>query len=170
MEFARSSTLLAGLLAGQLLVLSAPAAVLSPAAGSVTGSAAVNPDAKASTSYGRSAFDATNQQREKRDHKTLAANACLRKYAVRQARKMANREDIWHQDLQRILADCHMSWVGENVAAGFSSGRTVVNDGWMKSPDHRENLLDRKFRLMKVAARKGDDGRWYAAQVLGKRA
>ena len=58
-------------------------------------------------------------------------------HAVRQARKMADREEIWHQDL--------------------------------KSPDHRETLLDRKFRLMKVAARKGDDGRWYAAQVLGKR-
>ncbi len=164
MKLSRLSSVLAGLLAGQLLVLSAPAG------GSVTGSSAVSPDGKASTSYGRTAFDTTNKQRVKHDRKTLAANACLRKYAVAQARKMANREEIWHQDLQKILADCQLSWVGENVAAGFSTGRSVVNDGWMKSPLHRENLLDGKFRLMKVAARKGDDGRWYAAQVLGKRA
>ncbi len=164
MKLARTSTLLAGLLAGLLLVLSAPAG------GSVTGSAAVDQDPKPAMSYGRTAFDATNHEREMRDRKTLATNNCLHKYAVRQARKMAEREEIWHQDLQRILADCHVSWVGENVAAGFPSGRSVVNDGWMKSPDHRENILARKFRLVEVAARKGDDDRWYAAQVFGKRA
>ena len=124
----------------------------------------------AAWSYGDRAFDTTNHQRAKRDRKVLAPNACLRKYAVRQARKMADRQEIWHQDLQKILADCDMSWVGENVAAGFDSGRAVVNDGWMESPSTRENLLARKFRLMTVAARKGDDGRWYAAQVFGKRA
>ena len=169
---ARPTAWLAGLLAGQLLVLSGPATATTPASatGSAAGAPATEQGASASTSYGRTAFDATNQQRVKRDRRELKPNACLRKYAVRQARKMANRERIWHQDLQKVLTDCDMSWVGENVAAGFPSGRTVVNDGWMESRSHRENLLARKFRLMKVAARRGDDGRWYAAQVLGKRA
>lgn len=163
MKLARPTMLRAGLLAGQLLVLSAPTS------GAVT-PAALNTVVKASTSYGRSAFDATNHQRERRDRRKLAPNACLRKYAVRQARKMAGGERIWHQDLQRILGDCNLSWVGENVAAGFPSGRSVVDDGWMKSPDHRANLLARKFRMMQVVARKGADGRWYVSQVFGKRA
>lgn len=167
MKLARSSTVLAGLLAGQLLVLSAPVTLTAPASASVaTSKTSVF---AAASSYGRSAFDTTNQQRAKRDRKQLGRNTCLRKYAVRQARKMANLEEIWHQDLGAILRDCDMSWVGENVAAGFSSGRAVVNDGWMESPTHRENLLAKKFRLMTVSARQGDDGRWYAAQVFGKR-
>ena len=168
MKLARPSTLIAGLLAGQLLLLSTPVALTSPASGAVTPSG--TSVSAAASSYGDRAFDTTNQQRAKRDRKVLSPNACLRKYAVRQARKMADRQEIWHQDLQKVLADCDMSWVGENVAAGFVSGRAVVNDGWMESPSHRENLLARKFRLMSVAARKGDDGRWYAAQVFGKRA
>ena len=171
MTRARPTALLATFMVGQLLVLAGPATTVTPAAATVVGpvAAATDQGASASTAYGQTAFDATNFQRVKRERRELKPNACLRKYAVRQARKMANRERIWHQDLQKVLADCHMSWVGENVAAGFPSGRTVVDDGWMESRSHRKNLLARKFRLMKVAARKGDDGRWYAAQVFGKR-
>ena len=35
---------------------------------------------------------------------------------------------------------------------------------------HRENILNREFRILGVAARKGDNGRWYAAQVFGRKA
>ena len=171
MTRARHTTVLAGLLAGQLLALSGPGTMTTPASATVSGAGPVPTelDTAAASIYGSSAFDATNEQRVKRDRRTLRPNVCLRKYAARQAQRMANQERIWHQDLQRILADCHMRWVGENVAAGFPSGRTVVDDGWMESRSHRENLLARKFRLMKVVARKGDDGRWYAAQVFGTR-
>lgn len=163
--------MLAGLLAGQLLALAGATTMTAPASAtaSASGASAVGSGPSAASAYGSTAFDATNDQRVKRERRALRANACLRKYAVRQARRMANREEIWHQDLQRVLADCNMRRVGENVAAGFPSGRTVVNDGWMESRSHRVNLLERRFRLMKVAARKGDDGRWYAAQVFGKR-
>ena len=167
MKLARVSTLLTGLVAGHLLLLSAPVALTAPASGSVTRPG--RPSRRLASSYGDRAFDTTNRQRAKRDRRVLGPHACLRKYAVRQARKMADRQEIGQQDLQKVLADCHMSWVGENVAAGFHTGRAVVNDGWMDSPSHRENLLAKKFRLMTVAARKGDDGRWYAAQVFGKR-
>jgi uncharacterized protein YkwD len=60
--------------------------------------------------------------------------------------------------------------VGENVAYGYPNGRSVVNDGWMRSPGHRANILNPDFRLMGIGARKGHDGRWYVAQVLGRKA
>jgi len=63
-----------------------------------------------------------------------------------------------------------MRLVGENVAAGFPSGRSVVIDGWMKSEDHRANILERRYRRMAIVARKGDDGRWYVSQVFGRAA
>jgi uncharacterized protein YkwD len=163
MKRSRPTAVVAGLVCAPLLALPASAAVT--ASGVATSESGLSP----AQTYALTAFDATNDQRVKRDRKALKPNACLRKHAVWQARKMANREKIWHQDLRTVLADCDMSWVGENVAAGFPSGRTVVNNGWMESRDHRKNLLARKFRLMKVAARKGDDGRWYAAQVFGRR-
>lgn len=123
---------------------------------------------EAAQDYGQQAEQMTDTQRSKRDIAELRGSRCLHKYAAKQARRMARAERIWHQDLQRILRDCDMAFVGENVAAGFDSGRTVVNRGWMRSKDHRRNVLEEGFRRVEVVARQGDDGRWYAAQVFGR--
>ena len=121
-------------------------------------------------SYGRAAFKATNQQRVEHGRVKLRKGDCLHGFAQRQAVRMARREEIYHQDLQAILEKCDMRLVGENVAAGFTSGRAVVNQGWMKSKDHRANILERRYRRMSVVARKGNDGRWYVSQVFGRAA
>lgn len=125
---------------------------------------------KAADTYGALAVTATNVQRVAHDRAKLKRNACLQKFANRQARKMAKKEKIWHQDLNAVLDACDMNYVGENVAAGYSSGTSVVTKGWMKSEGHRENILRKQFKKVAVAARKGDDGRWYAAQVFGRKA
>lgn len=125
---------------------------------------------KAAESYGSQAFRFSNEARENHDRAALRGHSCLAKYARKQAREMAEKQEIWHQDLNAVLEDCHMDYVGENVAAGFSSGKSVVKAGWMKSPGHRANILRKEFKLMAVVARKGDDGRWYAAQVFGRKA
>jgi len=80
---------------------------------------------------------------------------------------MANQERIFHQDLLTVLRDCGLTLAAENVASGFDNGHDVVI-GWMKSPGHRHNILNGKLRKMAVAARKGDNGVWYAAQVFGR--
>jgi uncharacterized protein YkwD len=154
----RLRSLLGGFLAGLLVAVAGPVLVAEPAA------------ASPAATYGRAAFKATNVQRVKHDRVRLDRGACLQRYAVRQARRMARAERIWHQDLDTVLRTCGMRFVGENVAAGFPTGRSVVVRGWMKSQGHRENILERGFRRMGLAARKGDDGRWYAAQVFGRRA
>jgi uncharacterized protein YkwD len=80
---------------------------------------------------------------------------------------MADQERMYHQDLGPILRQCGLSMVGENVAYGYSDGRSVVDDGWMQSEGHRENILNPRFRVIGVGARKSEDGTWYAAQVFG---
>jgi len=120
--------------------------------------------------YAHDAFVATNHQRVRHDRVRLTRSDCLQGFARRQARRMARKEEMYHQDLQKVLDACHLRRVGENVAYGFSSGRSVVDDGWMRSKDHRANILDRRFRRMAIAARKGADGRWYVSQVLGRAA
>lgn len=123
--------------------------------------------AKASIDYADAAVAATNNKRENHDLRRLRETNCLQEWANRQARRMARKERIFHQDLTEPLQDCDLRRTGENVAVGFTSGGATVS-GWMDSPTHRANILDARFRKMAIAARKGDDGRWYVAQVFGR--
>jgi uncharacterized protein YkwD len=136
------------------------------AAGTAAPAAAQTPEGR----YAQQATVATNAHRSEEGLDAVRTSSCLRRAAVRQATRMAQREQIFHQDLGAVLQECGLSRAGENVAAGYRSGRSVVDDGWMRSADHRANILDPSFRLVGVGARKGHDGRWYAAQVFGRRA
>lgn len=82
---------------------------------------------------------------------------------------MAAQGRIFHQDLNPVLGRCGLRLVGENVAVGYRSGKSVVNDGWMRSPGHRHNILMGPFRVVAVGAAQDVAGRWYTAQVLGSR-
>jgi uncharacterized protein YkwD len=124
--------------------------------------------ASAKTVYQRTAFKATNNKRKNHDLRTFKRNECLQRYAVRQARRMAAQRKMYHQDSGPVMRGCRLSWYGENVAYGYPTGRAVVR-GWMHSPGHRANILRPQFRLMGLAARRGGDGRWYAAQVFGRK-
>ena len=120
------------------------------------------------STYEHAALRATNSARVRNDLDVLDADRCLHRFAVKQARAMARRESMYHQDLGPIMRRCGVNLVGENVAYGYTSGREVVQ-GWMHSPGHRANILNRGFRVVAVAARESDSGRWYAAQVFGRR-
>ena len=120
--------------------------------------------------YSQQATAATNAQRADEGLKALRTNTCLRRAAVRQATLMAKREQIFHQDLGPVLGACQLSAAGENVAAGYPNGRSVVNDGWMNSDGHRANILSASWTLIAIAARKGHNGRWYVSQVFGRKA
>ena len=120
--------------------------------------------------YAQQAFAATNANRTHNGLKALKANDCLKRMAVRQAKAMAQREEMYHQDLGAVMRACKLNTAGENVAYGYSTGKSVVNDGWMNSEGHRANILNPSFKLMGIGARKGHDGRWYVAQVFGRKA
>lgn len=146
------------------------AAVLAPLA-LVVGVLLVPTQASAATpaeEYAAQAFATTNHVRDDRDRRALKPNPCLRQAAVQQARRMASRREIFHQQLEPLLSGCDMDLVGENVAYGYRSGAAVVEDGWMESRGHRANILEQGYSRMGIAARRGEDGRWYVAQVLGR--
>lgn len=124
----------------------------------------------AAEKYANSAFRATNAQRAERDLTKLDRHKCLRRKAVAQAKRMANREEIFHQDVGKVLVDCQMQAGAENVASGFKTGKAAVNQGFMKSPVHQLNIVNPAWRKMGIGARKGDDGRWYICQLFGKKA
>ncbi len=118
--------------------------------------------------YQNQARAATNNKREAHDLVRLRSGKCVQRAAVRQARRMANQERMFHQDLGRVMDRCGLTSAGENVAFGYSTGRQVVR-AWMRSEGHRANILARSFRILGMAMRRSDDGRPYAAQVFGRR-
>lgn len=121
------------------------------------------------TVYQKQVFSATNQQRAKHDRPKFRKQTCVQRFAVKQAKKMARQERMFHQDLSPILRSCGLDRVGENVAFGFPLGPLVVT-AWMHSTGHRRNILNREYRLLGVGARKSKNGVWYAAQVFGRKA
>jgi uncharacterized protein YkwD len=145
-------------------------AVVSVLGGALTAAPAAPAQAGPLTaeSYGAAAFRATNHQRVVHHRTRLTHAVCLHRFAARQAARMARQQQIYHQDLDRVLRRCHMDLVGENVAYGFATGAAVVDDGWMRSADHRANILEPRFRRMEVVARRGAGAVWYVSQVFGR--
>lgn len=111
---------------------------------------------------------ATNLVRLDHDLVKLRKKGCVDRFANRQAKKMAAEDDMFHQDLSKILDACGLSLVGENVAFGYSKAGAVLK-AWMASPGHRANILDARYRQLGVGARKSDEGVWYIAQVFGRK-
>ncbi|WP_051551410.1 CAP domain-containing protein [Nocardioides sp. URHA0020] len=130
---------------------------------------AVAAKASPAATYSHAAFKATNVQRVKHDRVRLKKSACLTTMAKRWARHMARTGKLEHQSLGAIAKRCHTSWTGENIAAGYRSGRAVVNTGWMHSPGHRQNILRPQYRLMGIGAYRDRDGFWWVSQVFGRR-
>ncbi len=92
-------------------------------------------------------FHAANAERVQRGLPPLQWDGALYRAATLHAREMAERESISHQypgeaDLpdRAQIAGAHFSVVAENVAEAPSA--VIVHDAWMKSPHHRDNLLD----------------------------
>jgi uncharacterized protein YkwD len=126
--------------------------------------------AAAPTTYQRDAIAATNAQRADHHRVVLKKKRCVQRFATSQARRMAHRETMFHQSLGPIQRRCGLSMVGENVAYGYPDGTSVVDDGWMGSPPHRANILERQYRLIGVGARQSRGGTWYVSQVFGRKA
>lgn len=116
-------------------------------------------------SYARQATKWANKRREGRGRVALDPTRCLRKKAMAQARRMADQERLFHQDLDAVISDCGLDGVAENTAVGYTTGAKVVNQGWMKSRPHRRNLLWRDHRLVGTGAASAD-GRWWAVQLV----
>ncbi|MBY0459221.1 MAG: CAP domain-containing protein [Gemmataceae bacterium] len=115
----------------------------------------------------------TNEARKKADLKPLAVNPKLVEAARKHGENMARSGKLEHtlddkNPTDRVKAAGYKPrLVGENIAAGQKDADEVVT-GWLDSPVHRDNILDKNFTEIGVAAVKDDKGRVYWVQVFGQ--
>jgi len=108
-------------------------------------------------------FEAVNRERAARQLKPLRWDAGLAAAARNHALKMAQAGQISHQfpgefdfAMRVRMAGVHFISVAENVAEAPSA--SMIEEEWMNSPPHRENILDPALDSLGVSVieRNGD--------------
>lgn len=107
---------------------------------------------EAATAYQNQLLRLHNRERSKRNLPRLRFHRALNRAAVKYARVMNANNHFDHNGPDgstmdsRILAECSNCFLtmGENIARGQRSPAEVTR-GWMRSPGHRRNILNRRF-------------------------
>jgi uncharacterized protein YkwD len=109
-------------------------------------SASAQPQQKTSDAE-RQLFDAVNRERKAQGLPSLKPDEALAAAARAHAQRMAEQGTLSHQLpgepnlLARArAAGAHFTWLAENVDQGPNP--TAIHQSFMKSPQHRANILD----------------------------
>lgn len=129
----------------------------------------VNPD------FERQVIKLTNKEREKRGLKPLEMDESL-SYSARYHAKDMAVEDYFDHDsfdrkengqlkrvcgtFERIEAFANFGTMAENISAGRTTPEAVV-EGWMKSPGHRKNILNKNFKKLGVGFYQTNDSEYH---------
>jgi len=129
-----------------------------------------NPDLE---SMAQRVLELTNEERAKNNLHPLTWNATLAQAGADHCQDMIDKNYFEHVSPtgttpgdRATAAGYHWMLVGENIAAGYKSPESVV-EGWMNSPDHKENILRKEFKELGVGIRVGPNRRYYWAQEFG---
>ena len=126
----------------------------------------------------REILDIVNQERGKAGLQPLGFNVRLSAIAEGKAVDMINKQYFAHvspsgTDVAQLakMYGYEYIFLGENLAMGdFFSSKDVM-EGWMNSPGHRANILNKNYTEIGISALRGNyQGRvvWYAVQEFGK--
>lgn len=120
----------------------------------------------------------TNVERVKAGLPLLAQNSALSAGAEAKARDMIAQHYFAHvapdgTDIAALAETYGYDYlnIGENLALGDFHSSTDVVTGWMNSPGHRANILNREFTEIGVAAVEGNwkgERVWFAVQEFGR--
>jgi uncharacterized protein YkwD len=125
----------------------------------------------------RRAIGLVNQRRANHGCPELSGRATLRDAARRHSRRMANHNTLSHRLPgepalgERITRAGYLNWrrVGENIGmssrhGGAWSPAEIVR-AWMRSPSHRDLILDCRFRHIGVGLVQHNGRRWWTMNV-----
>lgn len=121
-------------------------------------------------------IDLTNETREKYGESPLLKNQKLENASLMKAEDMATYEYFSHNSPTGVTpwywikkAEYDFLYAGENLAIDFTESKDV-EDAWMKSPTHKANILNNKFKEIGISTKEGMiDGHntIYVVQMFG---
>jgi uncharacterized protein YkwD len=118
----------------------------------------------------------TNEERLRAGIAALAIDSRLAQAAQWQAEQCASLGEVTHVLAQAKyprpedrLSAAGYSWsaYGENLARGHRTPEAAI-DGWMRSEEHRANILDADFTQIGTGFATDSSGRPYYVQVFGR--
>lgn len=102
-----------------------------------------------------------NIERTNQNASPLESHIDLEIYAQNHAEWMAKSRRLKHSDLRGDFAR-----MGENIAMGQRSEQEVTK-GWMQSPGHRRNILNKGYEYAGFGHAVSEDGTNYWCAVFG---
>jgi uncharacterized protein YkwD len=124
-------------------------------------------------------FEMVNEQRRRNNLNALEWDEELAKVARDYSRKMARENFFDHFDpdgenvVERAKNARVKNWskIGENLfyCENIDEFSRVAVKGWMKSPTHKENILDREWNYSGIGVYVERDNRVYVTQVFIER-
>jgi len=132
----------------------------------------VAPAQQRAESVERQIFDAANQARRAQGLMRLKWDPSLARAARQHAQVMARQNALSHQFPNEPSLPTRASHAGlffisiaENVAQGSDADN--ISDQWVKSPQHRQNLLDPDMNVIGIGVAERD-GELFAAEDFAK--
>ena len=124
----------------------------------------------------REIFDLINKKRAEAGLEALRWSDDLAVLAREHSDDMAEFKYFSHKGNDGTMVDdradklgiSNWSGIGENIAfaRGFDDASACAVDQWMKSPAHRQNLLDKRWKETGIGVAVLPDGTYYFTQVF----
>lgn len=107
-----------------------------------------------------------NRYRASRNQGKLQLSKSLGAAAADHSADQARQKKMYHSNLSQLVSKHGYDGTafGENVAAGYTSGKAVFS-GWQKSAGHNRNMLDGQWKAVGIARDK--NGTWYWTAIFG---
>ncbi len=137
---------------------------------------AAAPKATVNFSYEHAVFELINKQRTANGLNPLVWNDDIAKIARVHSEEMANNKFFDHKGLNGLMVNNRADaiglskWrsIGENIAynRGYANPLEFAVEGWMKSPAHRDNILNNRWQESGIGIAILADGTYYFTQVF----
>lgn len=109
----------------------------------------LTPSPAQSSNMRRRLYGLIRQTRINHDLPVLHMDRYLSKYCRRHTKDMVQQNRLFHStDLAGRVSRYNANWWGENV--GYAGTLRRLLRAWIRSPDHRANLLDRHFHYIGI--------------------
>lgn len=158
------------------ILVSATAAQRVRIVGSATGKVLPKSETRGAATDEQSIYELINAERRRRGAGPLVWDEKVAQMARNYSRQMARESFFDHFDpdglsvVDRARRAGLKGWsmIGENLffAEGYGRIDRLAVRGWMESPSHRRNLLERQYTTTGIGLAQTRDGRIYITQVF----